>query len=195
MPEVVTDPLLSLVRERGLLDDLQTEEVVQEHTRSGKPVAQVLQDYGLMDLDSILQLMADQLGTMVVAIDETALTPEVVAAVPAESARMYQCLPVALFGDTVQIALVDPFNPQVVDELGFTVKHTLQLVVADPAAVLKAIEKFYPAQGGAGGGYADLLKELGSTMDLSAVEDAKAGGLQAVSFLWVMELQLMEEQQ
>jgi type IV pilus assembly protein PilB len=177
MSEVVTDPLLSLVRERGLLDDLQTEEVVQEHTRSGKPVSQVLQDYGLLDLDSILQIMADQLGTMVVTIDEAALTPEVAAAVPAESARMYQCLPVALFGDTVQIALVDPFNPQVLDELGFTVKHQIQLVVADPAAVLKGIEKLYPAQGAAGGDYADLLKELGSSIDLSAVEDTKGGGL------------------
>ena len=84
-----------------------------------------------------------------------------------------------MYGDTVQIALVDPLNPQVIDELGFTVKHQIQLVVADPAAVLKAIEKFYPAQagGGVGGGYADLLKELGSTMDLSAVEDGKTGVL------------------
>ena len=179
MPEVVTDPLLSLVRERGLLDDLQTEEVMQEHIRGGKPVSQVLQDYGLLDIDSILQIMADQLSTMVVTIEDSAMTPEVVASVPADSVRMYQCVPVAMYGDTVQVALVDPLNPQVIDELGFTVKHQIQLVVADPAAVLKAIEKFYPSQagGGVGGGYADLLKELGSTMDLSAVEDGKTGVL------------------
>jgi type IV pilus assembly protein PilB len=176
MAEAVTDPLLALIRDRGLLDDLQMEEVVQEHSRSGKPVVQVLQDYGLLDLDSILQMMADQIGSMVVSIDETALTPEVIAAVPPESARMYQCLPVALYGDTVQVALVDPLNPQVVDELGFNVKHQIQLVVADPMAVLKGIEKFYPAQSAAGGGYADLLKELGST-DLAVLEDDKPRGM------------------
>jgi type IV pilus assembly protein PilB len=175
MPEAVSDPLLALIRDRGMLDDLQFEEVTQEVARSGKSAAQVLQDYGLVDLDSILQIVADQLGTMVVTVDEAAITPEVVAAIPAESARMYQCLPVALYGDTVQIALVDPLNPQVVDELGFNVKHQIQLVVADPAAVLKGIEKFYPAQGG--GGYSELLAQLGSDKDLAALDDDKPRGM------------------
>ncbi|HTH49644.1 MAG TPA: ATPase, T2SS/T4P/T4SS family [Candidatus Limnocylindria bacterium] len=175
MPEAVSDPLLALIRDRGMLDDLQLEEVTQEVTRSGKPVSQVLQDYGIIDLDSILQIIADQIGSMVVTIDLGEITPEVVATIPAESARMYQCLPVALYGDAVQVALVDPLNPQVVDELGFNVKHQIQLVVADPAAVLKGIEKFYPSGGGGGTGYADLLKELGT--DMSAIEDDKPKGV------------------
>ena len=70
MSEAVSDPLLALVRERGMLDDLQMEEVMQEHLRSGKPVVQVIQDYGLIDGDSLLQIVADQLGTMVVTLDE-----------------------------------------------------------------------------------------------------------------------------
>ncbi len=175
MPEALSDPLLALIRDRGMLDDLQFEEVTQEVARSGKPAAQVLQDYGLVDLDSILQIIADQIGSMVVTIDLAEITPEVIASIPTESARMYQCLPVALYGDTVQIALVDPLNPQIVDELGFNVKHQIQLVVADPVAVLKGIEKFYPAQGG--GGYADLLKELSTGMDLSAIDDDKPRGM------------------
>ena len=90
MADTVADPLLTILRERGMIDDLQVEEVMQEHLRGGKPVLTVIQDYGLLDLDSLLQVMADHLSTMVVEIDETAITPEVVARVPAESARMYQ---------------------------------------------------------------------------------------------------------
>jgi type IV pilus assembly protein PilB len=176
MPDAVSDPLLLLLRERSMLDDLQMEEIMQEHLRSGKPVVQVIQDYGLIDIDSVLQVIADHLGTMVVAIDEGSLAPEVIAALPPESARMYQCAPVALYGDTLQIALADPLNPQVIDELGFSVKHPLQLVVADPAAVVKFVEKHYPAQG-AGSGYSDLLKEMGATMDFSEIEDEKPQGL------------------
>ena len=96
MAEIISDPLLLLLRERGMLDDLQMEEVVQEQSRSGKPIAQVVQDYGLLDRDTVLQLMAEHLGTSVVDFDEGAITPEVVAAVPAESARMYQCMPVGV---------------------------------------------------------------------------------------------------
>ena len=170
MAEAISDPLLSLIRERGLLDDLQMEEVQQEHIRSGKPVYQVLQDYGLVDMDSVLQIMADQLGTMVVTLNESEITPEIVAAVSPESARMYQCMPVALYGDTVQIALADPLNPAVVDELSFSVKLQIQLVVASPADVIKAVDKFYPVQ--AAGGYSDLLKAMGATYDLSDMDEA-----------------------
>jgi type IV pilus assembly protein PilB len=174
MSDANADPLLALIRERGLLDDLQREEVIQEVGRSGKSVLQVVQDYGLLDLDSLLQIMADHLGTMVVSLEEGSLTPDVIETVPAESARMYQCVPVALFGDTVQIALADPLNPAVVDELGFTIKFQIQLVVANPADVVKAVEKFYPASGGSG--YADLLKQLGGDSDVAhEVEEVKAG--------------------
>ncbi|MFO1459584.1 MAG: ATPase, T2SS/T4P/T4SS family [Verrucomicrobiota bacterium] len=173
MSEIVSDPLLLLLRERGLLDDLQMEEVIQEQGRSGKPIAQVVQDYGLLDRDTVLQIMAEHLGTSVVEIEEGAITPDVVASVPAESARMYQCMPVALYGDTVQIALVDPLNPAVLDEMGFTVKHPMQLVVADPGDVQKAIAKFYPAQ--AGSGYLDVLKELGGPGEVSDEEDKPSG--------------------
>ncbi len=173
MAEAVTDPLLTLLRERGMIDDLQVDEVMQEHVRSGKPVLTVIQDYGLLDLDSLLQVMADHLGTMVVEVDETAITPEVVARLPVESARMYQCVPVALYGETVQIALIDPLNPQLIDELSFTVKGEMQLVVADPAAITKAIEKFYPAKGSSG--YADLLAQFGAEVHAQQEETGPSG--------------------
>ena len=55
----VSNPLLALVKERGLIDDLQFEEVVQEQARNGKPVIQVLQDLGIVDLYSLLQIEAE----------------------------------------------------------------------------------------------------------------------------------------
>jgi type IV pilus assembly protein PilB len=176
MAEAISHPLLALIRERGLIDDLQIEEIGQEIQRGGKSVAQVVQDYGLLDLDSILQIIADHLGTMVVTIEQDQMTSEVIAAVPAETARMYQVVPIAVYGDTVQLAMVDPLNPQSVDEVGFTLKLTPQLVVADPSEILKCLEKFYPAQ--ADLGYAQLLKELGEDSDVAQeVEDVKSGSM------------------
>ena len=68
--------MLALIQEQGLVDDLQLEEVVQEHTRSGKPAIQLLQDFGLLDLETILQIMASHLGTEVVELRELELTLE-----------------------------------------------------------------------------------------------------------------------
>jgi type IV pilus assembly protein PilB len=176
MSEDISNPLLSLVKSQGLIDDLQYEEVLAEFKRSGKPVLQILQDFGIMDLDNILQVIADHMGTEVVRIRESDLTPDVIKLIPANTARMYQCLPVAVVGSTLKVALVDPLNPARLDELGFIVKRDVQLVVADPAAIQKAIEKVYT---GDSESVSDILKELGADKEIAreaeaATEDATA---------------------
>ncbi len=164
MAEEVHNPLLSLIKERSLIDDLQYEEVSSEFKRSGKPVLQILQDFGIMDLDTILQVIADHLGTRVVPFKELDLSPQVLQTIPANTARMYECLPLNLENGTLQLALVDPLNPARIDELGFIIKKDLQLVIADPSAIQKAIEKFYPADNES---VSDILKELGEDSEIA----------------------------
>ena len=74
MPEDISSPLLSLIKEQGLIDDLQYEEVAGEHKRSGTPVVQILQDFGIMDLDSVLQVIANYMGAEVVSLRDRSFT-------------------------------------------------------------------------------------------------------------------------
>jgi type IV pilus assembly protein PilB len=173
MADTTTPPLISIIRDRGLIDDMQLEEVLAEHNRTGRPLMQVIQDFGLMDQDTILQTIAEYLGTDVVNLAEVDFSPEILEAVPGGTARMYQCLPVAVFGNTVRLALVDPLSAAVADELGFTIGKEVQIVVADPEQVSKLIEKHYPQETG---GMSDVLKELGFDEDLAKeVAQASAG--------------------
>ena len=132
MPTHVSDPLLDLIKAQGLLDDLQLEEVKEEHARGGKPVSEILQDFGFLDMEAQLQIVASHLGTEVIELNQRDLTPEILSAIPADTARMYKCMPVAVFGSTVQLALADPLNPTIIDELGYVIKKDIVQVVADP---------------------------------------------------------------
>ena len=175
MADVISHPLIGIIRERGLIDDMQLEEVTAEHERTGRPFNEILVDYGLIDNETQLQLIAEYLGTEVVNLGEVEFTPELVEAVPAATARMYQCLPVSLYGDTLRVALVDPLNAGAVDELGFSTGKQVQVVVADPAQITKLIEKHYPQETG---GMGDLLKELGLAEDIGKeVAEVSAGTL------------------
>jgi type IV pilus assembly protein PilB len=173
MAEPNSNPLLAILQEGGLIDDMQLDEVVQEHQRSGTPVAQILQNMGYLDLGTILQIMADHLHTEVVEIRDQDLTPEIIATVPVTAARMHLCIPVAQYGNTVQVALADPLNPATVDELAYVTGHEIQVVVADPAAIEKAINKHYGEDTESVG---DLLKKLGADTDIAKeVEDLASG--------------------
>ena len=104
----ISSPLLDLIRSQGMLDDLQLEEVREEHNRSGKSISEILDDFGLMDIDQQLQLIAAQMGTEVVDLSSRELTPEILSAIPPDAARMYKCIPVAVSDSCVHVALADP---------------------------------------------------------------------------------------
>ena len=164
MSEDFANPLLSLIKEQSLIDDLQFEEVQAEFKRSGKPVIQILQDFGIMDLDTILQVIGDHLGAPVVSLNGRDLPQEVVKAIPSNTARMYQCVPVALADGTLQVALAEPLSVGRMDELGFIVKHSLQQVVADPAAILRNLDKYYPEESES---VSDILQQLGADKEIA----------------------------
>jgi type IV pilus assembly protein PilB len=177
MAEDTSNPLLALIREQGLIDDLQYEEVVAELKRSGAPVIQLLQDFGIMKLDDILHVIAGHIGADVVSLKDREYPPELLQTVPARVAQMYHCLPVAVNNGTVQVALADPLDATRADEIHFAIKRDVQIIVADPDEIKKTIDRLY-GQDEASGDFSEILKELGSDADIArevdeAAEDAK----------------------
>ena len=169
MPEEISNPLLSLIKANSSIDDLQYEEVLAEFKRTGKSASQILQDFGIMEMDAILQIIANHVGTEVVSLANRELSPQLIQTISAKTARMYGCLPVGLSGSTLQLALADPLIPGRIDELGFIVGKDVQLVVADPAQIQQAIDKYYPEGAGEDESFSDILKELGSDKEINAL--------------------------
>ena len=75
MAEEISNPLLALIHEQGLIDDLQYEEVAAEFKRSNAPVIQFLQDFGIMKLDDILHVIAGHIGADVVSLQDREFPP------------------------------------------------------------------------------------------------------------------------
>ncbi len=177
MAEEILNPLLSLVKDQGLVDDLQYEEVAAEFKRSGAPVIQLLQDFGIMKLDDILHVMAGSLGTEVVSLRDREYSPDLLKTIPGNVARMYHCMPVALKNGTLQVALANPLDPAHADEVGFASKREVQVVVADPNEIDKAVDRYYGQEETED--FSKILTELGSDAEIArevseAGEDAKA---------------------
>ena len=164
MSASISDPLLALIKEQGMIDDLQLDEVIRENTKSGKkPISQILVESAILDLDSQLNVIAEYLGTEVVTdIMDREITEEVIHSIPPSTARMYQCIPIEAHDHAVQIALVDPMNPNTIDEISFIVGREIHVVVADPKSVEDLIEKHYYTETES---FDDILMEFGGSED------------------------------
>ena len=173
MAEEFSNPLLSLIKDNGLIDDLQYEEVIAELQRTATPAIQVLQDFGIMKLDDILHVIASSLGTEVVSLKDREISPEVLKLIPAKIAQTYKCVPVGLNGETLQVALADPLDPSRADEIQFAAKRDVQFVVADPGDIQRAVERLYGQQDSES--FAEILKELGGTDLTRELADAEGG--------------------
>jgi type IV pilus assembly protein PilB len=177
MSDEISSPLLTLIRENGLIDDLQYEEVAGELKRSGTSAIQILQDFGIMKLDDILHVEATALGTEVISLKDREIPAEALKLVPAKVAQMYHCLPVAVSNGSLQVALAEPLDPNTASEVGFAAKRDVQIVVADPAEILKGIERFYGQEENES--FSQILKEIDANKTIAreaeaAVDDAKA---------------------
>jgi type IV pilus assembly protein PilB len=118
-----------------------------------------------MDMPTIMDLIANQLGTEVVSLKDRQFPAELLKTIPANTVKMYQCVPIEDDGGTLKVAMADPLDPGKADELNYVVKErTVQVVVADPTEIEKVIEKHY---GSEGADFSDILKQLGGDEEIA----------------------------
>lgn len=170
MSELLTDPLLLLIHERGLADVTDLEKVQGDHNLNGVPVSKLLQDQGILGVGDQLQLLADYLGTDVIDLTEVEFSPELLATIPLETAHLYQCLPVGVDGDMLHLVLADPMNPSHIDELTYQLHKQIIIRIADPAQILKQLLIHYSKELS----MEDLVKELGGAGE--TVKEVAAAG-------------------
>ncbi len=139
-------------------------EIEEEHSRSGKPLSEILIDYEILSEESLLELIANNLGTEVIDLSKSDIPKEIVDMVDANTARMYGVIPVSFDGATLSLAIRSPLNYQIADELRFVLSHDIFILVAPENQIDSAVEKYYPTDLGS---VHDMLAE----MDIEQKED------------------------
>lgn len=142
---------------RRITTEDQLEEVLEESQTSGLPFQEVLYNYQITDEDKLLTLIAEELGTEFTEIRASAIDPELVKIISADTARTYSIVPLRQDGDVLTIATDHPFDTKLVDELHFVINRECRIVVARPKEIQDAIDELYPEHGGS---VSDVIDEL-----------------------------------
>ncbi len=122
----------------------QITEITEEHERSGKPIIEILDNFGIIKEEETLQLIADSLGTVVWDFKAADVAQEVIEMIDNNTARSYGVIPVEFEDEILKIAIKDPFDFQAIDALSFLLGKTLQIVIAPEERIEQALNRYYP---------------------------------------------------
>ena len=137
------ESLLTFLRDNQKIDDEQMNEMLDEQTRSGKPIEDVLANSGTIPMQEVLELIALALGGEVVDLSELEFPAELLSMVPPHTARVQGVLPLNFDGQVLRVAVTDPLDQDVADNLRFATQREIAIVVASPVMVQNLIEKYY----------------------------------------------------
>ena len=184
----------SLLVERGLLSPEAFERAQSEQRRTGEFLGAVLTRLGLLSSERWLPVLAEQAGVPYVRLAETRIAPETLAKVSPKFASHYQLMPVALADGVLQVAVADPFDVQMLDELKLLLGCEVRPALADPAEIREAIQRHY----GIGASAVERLLDTGlheAAPAASLTEDltAKPDDASVISFVNQLILSAVRE--
>jgi type IV pilus assembly protein PilB len=135
--------LLNFLRDNGVINDTQFGDLIEEQMRTGKAIEEVVANSGVIRLTDLYQMIATSLGTEVVDVTQMEFPASLLSMVPPQTARMQGVLPLDYDGTLLRVAVANPLDPNVVDNLRFATQKEVVTYVAPAAQIQAIIEKFY----------------------------------------------------
>jgi type IV pilus assembly protein PilB len=138
--------LLSFLRDNGIIEEAQMSDLRDEQLRSGRSIEEVIANSGVIRLTDLYQMIAHSLGTEVVDVTTMEFPPDLLSLVPPQTARLQGALPLDFDGHILRMAVVNPLDPNVVDNLRFSTQKDIAIYVAPAAQIQEMIERFYGSE-------------------------------------------------
>ncbi len=157
-----------LLLEEGLVSQQELEVARQRQADAGTSLTRVLVEEGIVAENDLVRALARQIGLEYVNLSQVAVDPAAATLIPDSLARRYSVIPIGFEGDRLVVAMADPGNVLVVDDI----RAITGLQVVPKVAARTGIEEAIRRMGSFDGSVADLADLVGEeeSEDLSAVE-------------------------
>src|ERR1700730_4461667 len=164
--------------EQHVLQPSQAEDVLNEAQLNGKTIAQAMIDGGFVDESGFYGIIAEALGTEYVDLSDTEISPAVLKLIPSGLARLHRALPIAMSGNTLRVALVDPVDPRAAEDLRFALGKDVDVVIAPTEQIENRIKEYYGTDTSS---MEEVLKQLGEAGEMLQIrgDDGTAAAVEA----------------
>jgi type IV pilus assembly protein PilB len=148
----LTERLGELLIKRNFITPEQLKKASEEQKVKGGRLESNLVRLGYIKEDELLSFLSAQYRVPSVKISKMEINPNVIKLVPSSVSKKYFILPINRVGPKLTLAMADPSNIVVIDEIKFMTGFNVEPVVASETEIIDAIKKYY----GGGGNVAGL---------------------------------------
>ncbi|MBN1460733.1 MAG: Flp pilus assembly complex ATPase component TadA, partial [Armatimonadetes bacterium] len=143
MAQLSSDLLAEVLVGAGLVTRDQLDSLGSSRTSESEKLDETIIRLGLAREDQIYSAVARHLGLEYVQELDRDLDPGLLALIPSEFAMRNQVLPLAQEDHSLVIAMADPFDVTVLDDVRLLTSRDVRAVVASRRKIVEAIEQFY----------------------------------------------------
>jgi type II secretory ATPase GspE/PulE/Tfp pilus assembly ATPase PilB-like protein len=131
-----------LIRE-NIIDEDRLARARASAAKTGAPLVVAIEESGFATADILYRALADFCELRYTTPSKMEIPEAVVSSVPARFATHYDFVPIAERNGTLVIAVSDPLNNQLLDDIRLVLKRRIEPTVATPAEVVKATKNLY----------------------------------------------------
>jgi type IV pilus assembly protein PilB len=147
----LTERLGELLIKRNYITPEQLKRALEEQKMKGGRLESNLIRLGYIKEDELLSFLSAQYRVPSVKISKMEVNPNVIKLVPSSLSKKYFILPINRVGPKLTLAMADPSNIVVIDEIKFMTGFNVEPVVASETEIIDAIKKYYGGGGSVAG--------------------------------------------
>ena len=148
----MAERLGELLIKRNYITPEQLKKASDEQKLKGGRLESNLVRLGYIKEDELLSFLSAQYRVPSVKISKMEINPNVIKLVPSSVSKKYFIIPINRVGPKLTLAMADPSNIVVIDEIKFMTGFNVEPVVASETEIIDAVKKYY----GGGGSVAGL---------------------------------------
>ncbi len=169
----MTERLGELLIKRNYITPEQLKKAVDEQKLKGGRLESNLVRMGYIKEDELLSFLSAQYRVPSVKISKMEINPNVIKLIPSSVSKKYFIIPINRVGPRLTLAMADPSNIVVIDEIKFMTGFNVEPVVASETEIIDAVKKYY----GGGGNVAGLgtISFQSSDFDLDEGKNSSPG--------------------
>ena len=171
MAETAHKKIGEILIENGLITSAQLSEALEEQRRSGGKLGDIIVKKGWIGREEIERCATIQKGISTFNLSGYIVEPEVVRLIPEDFARKYKLMPVFVVENTLTVAMADPSNVFILDELQRITKLNVEPVAVEEMDIRKVQDQYYGPTGS--------LQEIVATIDKGKLVDSEKLGEEA----------------